>query len=89
MPTPTDADREAAKRPSQRHAVHDNKVHAFVLFNRLEASDRGGLRRSGQQGHREERLHSSTLTSRIIPASMWNSRWQWYAQRPSASAVTR
>jgi len=43
VPTPTDADREAAKRPSQRHAVHDNKVHAFVLFNRLEASDRGGL----------------------------------------------
>ena len=43
VPALTDADREAAKRPEQQHAVHDNKVHTFVLFNRLEASDRGGL----------------------------------------------
>src|SRR5690606_30019442 len=33
--------------------------------------------------------HSTTRTSRIIPASMWYSRWQWYAQRPRASARTR
>ncbi len=42
----------------------------------------------GEQG-RSKRLHASILTSRIIPASMWYSRWQWKAQRPSASARTR
>ena len=42
-------------------------------------------------GKDERGLHarSSTRTSRIIPASMWYSRWQWNAQRPSASARTR
>ena len=30
-----------------------------------------------------------TTTSRNMPASMWNIRWQCHAQRPSASAVTR
>ena len=35
------------------------------------------------------RAHSRTSTSRIIPDSRWYSRWQWYAQRPSASARTR
>jgi len=38
---------------------------------------------------REVDLHASILTSRIIPASMWYSRWQWKAQRPNASARTR
>ena len=43
----------------------------------------------GEWSKGECRLHSSTLTVRIIPASMWNSRWQWYAQLPKASARTR
>src|SRR5690625_5470361 len=31
--------------------------------------------------------HSSTLTSRNIPASILKNRWQLYATRPSASAL--
>ena len=46
--------------------------------------DRGEAERDGGEG-----VHASILTSRIIPASMWYSRWQWKAQRPSASARTR
>lgn len=76
VPAPTDADREAAKPPAQKHAVHDNKVHSFLLFNRLEASDRGGLAWEGQawvgtdtdklwlrsEGERiDERTHASDL----------------------------
>ena len=50
-------------------------------------------RAAGGQGEEQQRvgkcLHASILTSRIMPASMWYSRWQWKAQRPSASARTR
>src|SRR5690625_5672203 len=33
--------------------------------------------------------HYSTLTSRNTPACTWKATWQSYAQRPSASALTR
>ncbi|WP_228114378.1 hypothetical protein [Stenotrophomonas sp. MYb238] len=54
---------------------------------------RGGVAGGRGQGDEQQgsgrRLHASILTSRIMPASMWYSRWQWKAQRPSASARTR
>ena len=39
VPALTDADRQAARPPAHDHPVHDNTVHSFVLFNRLEAFD--------------------------------------------------
>lgn len=39
IPELTDADRAAAIPPSQDHPVHDNAIHSFIMFNRLEASD--------------------------------------------------
>lgn len=47
IPVLTDADREAARPPSQTHPVHDNTVHSKVLLNRLEVfeTDHG----TGQQ----------------------------------------
>lgn len=39
IPLVTDADRAAAVKPPGDHAVHDNTVQSFVLFNRLEAVD--------------------------------------------------
>ena len=43
IPVLTDADRVAAIPPPDDHPVHDNAIHSFVLFNRLEAinSDEG------------------------------------------------
>src|ERR1700751_4256559 len=35
-----------------------------------------------------DRLHA-TATTRNMPRSMWNMRWQWNAQRPGSSAVTK
>ncbi len=60
------------------------RVRRMILRGRHAA----GGQCEGEQG-RSKRLHASILTSRIIPASMWYSRWQWKAQRPSASARTR
>ncbi len=60
---------------------------AGVCILRGGIAGRGG-QRDAQQGT-GHRLHASILTSRIIPASMWYSRWQWKAQRPAASARTR
>ncbi|WP_225766132.1 hypothetical protein [Stenotrophomonas sp. Marseille-Q4652] len=60
------------------------RVRGMILRGRHTAGGQG----EGEQG-RSQRLHASILTSRIIPASMWYSRWQWKAQRPSASARTR
>ncbi len=37
IPVPTDADRAAAVPPSGGHAMSDNGVHSYVLFDRLEA----------------------------------------------------
>jgi copper resistance protein B len=39
IPVLTDADRAAAIPPPDDHPVHDNAIHSFVLFNRLEAFD--------------------------------------------------
>ncbi|UHQ18871.1 copper resistance protein B [Lysobacter sp. KIS68-7] len=39
VPELTDTDRAGARPPSHDHPVHDNSVHSFVLFNRLEAFD--------------------------------------------------
>jgi len=39
IPALTDADRAAAIPPPDDHPVHDNAIHSFVLFNRLEAFD--------------------------------------------------
>ena len=39
VPALTDADRAAAVPPPGDHPVHDDSVHSFVLFNRLEAID--------------------------------------------------
>lgn len=39
IPILTDADRAAAIAPPDDHPVHDNAIHSFVLFNRLEAID--------------------------------------------------
>jgi copper resistance protein B len=36
IPTPTDADRAAAKPPTGGHLVHDNTIQNFTLFDRLE-----------------------------------------------------
>jgi hypothetical protein len=67
----------------------------------LVARVRVGLRKRRSNGREQEtsdgcsktevspRCHSSTRTSRNMPDSMWKNRWQWYAQRPSASARTR
>jgi copper resistance protein B len=51
IPPVTDADRAAAVKPPGNHAVHDNTVQSFVLFNRLEAVDTDdgtGLQWEGQ-----------------------------------------
>lgn len=39
IPGLTDADRAAAVPPPNDHPVHDDAIHSFVLFNRLEAVD--------------------------------------------------
>ena len=39
IPELTDADRAAAVAPPTNHPVHDNAIHSFVLFNRLETFD--------------------------------------------------
>jgi copper resistance protein B len=39
IPVLTDADRAAAQPPPHDHPVHDNGIHSFVQFNRLEAFD--------------------------------------------------
>jgi copper resistance protein B len=39
IPVLTDADREAARPPSEAHPVHDNGVNSKVLLNRLEVID--------------------------------------------------
>lgn len=41
IPELTDADRAAAIPPPEDHPVHDNAIHSFVMFNRLEAFDAG------------------------------------------------
>lgn len=51
IPILTDADRAAAAPPERNHPVHDNTVHSFVLFNRLEGfdgDDASGLEWEGQ-----------------------------------------
>ena len=61
--------------------------HVPALTSLLALRD-ASEERAGRSRH-QERPPSSTRTSRNMPASMWKSRWQWYAQRPRASAVTR
>ncbi|QNP41739.1 copper resistance protein B [Lysobacter solisilvae (ex Woo and Kim 2020)] len=39
IPPVTDADRVAATRPASGHPAHDDGLHSFVLFNRLEGFD--------------------------------------------------
>ena len=71
------------RRPRHGHSGH---VVSLVLRH-----CRGGERR--RQQHREQALHAAspsigrTVTTRIIPACMWSSMWQWKAQSPGASAV--
>ena len=46
-------------------------------WNRRRILGRGHERQHHQQHERQGgAAHSSTLTSRNMPASMWNSRWQ-------------
>ncbi|WP_242112716.1 copper resistance protein B [Luteimonas aquatica] len=39
IPPLSDADRAAAVAPAHMHAMHDNGLHSYVLFNRLETWD--------------------------------------------------
>ena len=57
-----------------RMFLRGHPVMRVVLRMRVE---RRAHRGSKQSRNKNARAHSSTLTSRIIPASMWNSRWQW------------
>ncbi len=79
------------------HGVPGMWIHCSLCFSAVarvarmrilcECAATGG-QCNEQQGVREG-FHASILTSRIMPASMWYSRWQWKAQRPKASARTR
>jgi hypothetical protein len=70
------------------------RILRLCMVRMLGRQRRPGAQRKAHHHHSriEQPLHdpcSVTCTARIMPASMWYSRWQWYAQWPSASARTR
>ncbi len=61
--------------------VHLRMIHLRVVYRLgvvgmlLRQRGQRDPQRAGQQTL--SRVHASTRTSRIMPASMWYSRWQW------------
>src|SRR5574338_190045 len=78
------------------HLPHGAVIHRVSVGTRsFRGRDRQARRRQYHHACPQPVLHSDssarhdTTTSRNMPASMWNIRWQCQAHRPGASAVTR